>query len=258
MLFRATKDLTLTADQQTKVDSLKESLRDRDTGPQDAIKALGADLASEVRAGKMDTAKLKGDETALDAAMTTMHDKQAKVLDGLHGVLDAGQRKTVVDSVRARWAARDKGDAGAAAAAAGADAGAPDWSKKRLDRMTADLALDATQQTQVAALVAKQNSAAAMKAMHDTIKAQMDALLTAFQGDTFDAAKALPTSMGGKTPHDMADRRITFLTQLVAILHPDQRDKLATQMETTRPPRSYGPLEDQEELHDADETKSGE
>jgi len=248
MFFRATKDLTLTADQQTKIDALKGGLRDRDTGPQDAMKALRADLASEVRAGKLDPVKLKTDETAIDAAMTTMHDKQAKALDELHGVLDAGQRKAIVDALHARWAAHDKEDAGA-----GADAGTADWAKKRLDRLVADLGLDAAQQSQVAALIAKQNSPAAMRAMHDAMKTQMDALLTAFQGDTFDASKAVPTSMGAKTAHDMIDRRIALLTQLVPILHADQRDKLATQMEQVRGSRGYGPLEDQEESHEADE-----
>jgi len=250
MFFRATKDLALTPDQQTKVDALKQSLRDRDTSPQDAMKALHADLVSEVRAGKMDPTKVKVDETAIDAAMTTMHDKQAKALDGLHGILDAGQRRTVTDAIRARWAAHDKGG--------DADAGAADWSKKRVDRMTTDLGLDATQQTQLAALIAKQNSAVAMKAMHDASKAQMDALLTAFAGDTFDASKALPTTMGGKTPHDMIDRHITFLTQLVALLHPDQRDKLATQMEKVPGAHGYAPLEDQEETHEGDDSKPSE
>ena len=182
--------------------------------------------------------------------MVAMHDKQAKALDGLHAVLDAGQRKVVTDAIRARWATHDKGG--------DSDAGTSDWAKKRLDRMAADLGLDATQQPQVAALVAKQNSAAAMKTMHDAMKAQMDTLLTAFAGDTFDASKALPTAMGAKTPHDMIDRRIAFLTQLVALLHPDQRDKLATQMEKGLGPHGYAPLEDQEETHEADESKPGE
>jgi hypothetical protein len=241
MFFLATKDLGLDADTQAKIEALKENLRDRDTAPRDALKTFRMDVASGVRAGKIDATKMKFDEADIDKSMGIMRDKQAKALDGLHAVLDASKRQALADAMRTRWMAHDAvGESGATA----------DWAKQRTDRMTADLGLDATQQAQVAALVAKQDSAGALKAIHDTTRTQMDRLVKAFVSDTFDATKALPDALGTKTPHDAADRRIALVSGILAILHPDQREKLATLIEKSAVPRSYAPLEDQDETQD--------
>jgi hypothetical protein len=106
------------------------------------------------------------------------------------------------------------------------DAG--DWVAHKLTRMTTDLGLDAGQQKQVAALLAKQPSPAAMR---DDMKKVLSAVLAAFQAGTFDATTALQPTLKG--PHDALDQQIAFTTQLLPVLHADQREKLATS--TTRP-----------------------
>ena len=198
-----------------KVASLEEQLRDRDTGPRDAMKAFSGDLAAQVKTGKVDPSKLQPDEAALDAAMKGMVDKQAKALAGLHDALDAGQRKALADAVHARSAAHE--------ADKGPDGGAPDWTARRLERMTRDLGLDAGQQKQVGVLLGKQPGPAAMRA---EMNKQVEAVLTAFQADSFDATKSLQPAI--KASHDALERRITFTVQLLPLLHADQRDKLAT------------------------------
>jgi len=213
IFFRAAHDLTLTDAQKAKLAVLEGQLRDRDTDPRDAMKAFSSDLAAQVRAGKIDASKLQTDEAALDTAMSVMLGKQAAALAGLHDALDAGQRKSLADAVRARAAGREAKEH---------DGGAGDWSARRLERMTSDLGLDAGQQKQVAALLAKEPGPATM---HDDMKKQMDAILTAFQSDSFDAQKALQPTI--KAPHDTMDREIAFTSQLLSVLHPDQREKLA-------------------------------
>ncbi len=224
VLFRAARDLQLTDAQKAKVDALQSGLHDRDTDPRDAMKAFAGDLAAQVRGGKIDASKLQPDEAALDTAMKGMLDKQATALAGLHDVLDAAQRKALADAVHAKAASRE---AEAKMQDAGAVAG--ERIARKLERMTNDLGLDASQQKQVGALLAKQPG---MAAMRDEIKKQVDAVLTAFQADSFDATKALQATI--KAPHEAMDRQIAFTGQLLSVLHPEQLEKLATT--TARPP----------------------
>ena len=208
VLFRAARELPLSDTQQAKVASLEDQLRDRDTGPRDAINTLSNDLAAQVRSGKIDPAKLQRDEAALDAAMKGMLDKQAKALAGLHDVLDAGQRKALADTVRDRLASRQ--------------AGGGDWAARRLEQMTSDLALDGGQQKQVGALLAKEPDPVARR---DEANRQTEAIVAAFQAQSFDALDALEPTI--RSSHETVDRRIAFTGQLLSLLHPDQREKLA-------------------------------
>jgi hypothetical protein len=223
ILFGAAGDLPLGDDLKAKVAALQGKLHDRETGPRDAMKAFSTDLAAQVSAGKIEVAKLRPDETAFDNAMKDMLGKQATALGGLHDALDAGQRKALADAVHARAAARE-------AEAAGRDAGAGEWVARKLERMTNDLGLDAGQQKQVGAILAKQPAPAVAR---DEMKKQVEAVLTAFQAESFDAAKVLQPTLKG--PHDALDRQVALTSQLLAVLHPDQREKLARA--TTRPGR---------------------
>ncbi len=221
MFFRAARDLTLDGAARAKVDALGDKMHDRDAAPRDAMKAFASDLATQVRAGKIDASKLAPDEAAFDQAMKTMLAKQANGLSGLHDALDAGQRKALADAVTTGAAKRE-----ADAKTREGDGG--DWVAHKVARMATDLGLDAGQQKQVTTLLAKQSSPASMR---DDMKKLMGAILTAFQEGTFDATTALQPTLKG--PHDMLDQQIAFTTQLLAVLHPDQREKLATT--TTRP-----------------------
>jgi hypothetical protein len=151
--------------------------------------------------------------------------QDAEALNGLHALLDAGMRKTLTTSVRAKQAAID-----ARRPPDNADAGMPEWTKRKLDRMTADLSLDPGQQKQVGALLAKgDDSPAAQIAHREESKKHLETLLTGFEADTFDAKK-FDLSMGGaKSPHEPMEHEVTYLTSLLPILHQDQRDKLAAQ-----------------------------
>ncbi|MEO6574839.1 MAG: hypothetical protein ABIP89_13425, partial [Polyangiaceae bacterium] len=223
ILFTEARALpSLTDAQKATIDGLEGQLHDRDTAPRDAMKAFSTDLAAQVRAGKIDLAKLKPDQLANEAAMKGMVDKQAKALGGLHDALDAAQRKAVVDAARAKSAAHE-------AKLGERDSGTADFTARKLERMTTELGLDAAQQKVIGALIAKQANGSGVDAMRDDMKKQMDATLTAFQADSFDAQKTFAQTMSmAKTG---LDKQVVFVSQLLPILRPDQREKLAASTE---------------------------
>jgi Spy/CpxP family protein refolding chaperone len=236
--LHAAHGLTLTASQQGSLDTLEATLRADDDAIHTAMKAFHADLSAGVKAGALDTTKLGTESAAVDRAMADHRAKEAAALVSLHTLLDPTQRTALVTAVRAKqaehearmesWKAKDEGSA-------------QDWQKKRLDKLTVDLALDAVQQQQVAAILAqaKDPSHAAGRESHrDEMRQHNEALLTAFAGDTFDTSQAEPRVQPGKTGHQpMTGHMVSFVSQILPILHPDQRDKLASSMES----RSRGP-----------------
>ena len=239
MMLRSSMDVSgLTDAQKDTITKLGTSLDSDSDGTRDAFKTFHGDLVAGVKAGKVDTAKMQGDEAAIDKVIAAAQAKQADALDGLHAALNGDQRKALTAAVRAKQAAREErmppappaGDAGTAAA---------DWQKRKVDRMTRELALDDGQQKQVTALVAKNAPASPVtwQARRDEMKKKSEAILTAFEQDAFDGKKQ-DLSMGppGAKPHDMFDKHIALVSGLLPILKQDQRDKLAASMD-----RPHGP-----------------
>jgi Spy/CpxP family protein refolding chaperone len=140
------------------------------------------------------------------------------------------------------------------------DEAAGDWTKRRLNRLTVDLELDAAQRKRVAALLAQGNlpTAAAMEARKDEVKKHEDAILSAFeQGDVraLDAGKGRAADASAESPHDLIEREVEFLSQLLPILTPEQRETLAESRErhaptepaeTDEPPPEAPPPDDQD------------
>jgi len=201
-----------------------------DNAAKDAAKDLHTELIAGIKAGKIETAKLEPKYAALEKIATAEHDKEIAALNGLHGALDVTQRKAVVASVRAKQAKRDellarmKGGPGAGAGDAG---GRPNMSKMRIDRLTRGLELDADQQKKVDALAPKEDVKTAD--VGADMKKRTETLLTAFEKDGFDAKKA--DAFDGKKSRAALEEETKLLTQILPILKPDQRDKLAGKME---------------------------
>jgi Spy/CpxP family protein refolding chaperone len=231
-IFRAARDLELTDAQKTTIDGLESQLEGAEP-PNDDFKTLQADIVTGIRAGKLDPAKLQTDYAAIDKTLLAQQAKEADALSGLYAALEPAQRKTLVEAVRAKQAAREaQFDAHLAG-----DAGAPaEWTKRRLDRMTAQLGLDATEQPKVAAILAKDDSMspAAMRVQRDEGKKRMDAVLGAFAADKFDPKTLDLGAIPGKTAHEGLEKDTKFLAQLLPILTPEQREKLAVQRDRDR------------------------
>jgi Spy/CpxP family protein refolding chaperone len=230
--LRAARDLADLKDpQKAALDKVTDGLKSGSDGDamKTEMKSFHDDMMAGVKAGKLDQAKLTAHYAAMDKLGQTRSDKEADALNGVYAALDANQRKALTAAVRANQAKRDEK---AKAWMAAHDGGAPaDWTKKRLDKMTADLGLDADQQKKVGDLLGKQMKPGDMDAMRDAGKKRMEAILAAFEKDGFDAKKQDLSMMPGKKPHDMIQQQVDFTNALLGILKPDQRDKLAASMD---------------------------
>jgi Spy/CpxP family protein refolding chaperone len=232
-LFRAANDLALPQAEQASLDAIDEGLRSDDGSVRAAMKGFRADLVQGVRSGRIDTAKLTGDDVAIDKALSEHQVKETAALDALHALLTPPQREALVGGIRQRQAERETRGA-AWLDAKEADGGAADWSKRRLDRWTAELSLDPGQQKQVTALLGKRSgppSSADLRGRWDDRRKRFDAVLTAFAAEAFDGGSFDLGVMPGKTAHEPFDHMVEFFSAFVPILHPDQRDKLATSLD---------------------------
>ena len=212
---------------------IEANLKADDDAIRTALKAFRADLMVGVRASKLDSAKLTADEVVVDQAIADHKAKETEALDSLHAVLDGAQRTTLIASVRAKQAEREARmtDWIKAKEANGAT---PDWSKKRLDKLTADLTLDSAQQTQIAAILAKASdppSAAGFQSRLAERQKRSDALLNAFANDAFDSKSLDLSILPGKTAHEPFDHMVSFVSQLLHVLHGDQRDRFAASLD---------------------------
>lgn len=238
MLFQAAHALDLKDDQKAKVEAAEKSAHTGATeASRDAMKAaakdLHTDLVAGIKAGKIDTSKLEPRYAAVEKVIDESKAKEADALDALHAALDVTQRKAVTASVRAKLAKREEKMAhreGADGGMAAMDGGKAGWtSKHSIDRLTHGLDLDADQQKKVDALVAKEDAAKTGHPDPAAMKKSVEALLTAFEKDTFDAKKLDAFDL--KKARGPMEEEAKLLAQLVPILKPEQREKLATKME---------------------------
>ncbi len=228
MLFRAAHDLELKDAQKATVEKLADQLHEAPVTaggapgqPGAEMKAYHAALVAQVRAGKIETAKLDPLQAAVDKGQQARKDKEAEALNGLYAALEPAQRKALVAAVRAKQAehTEHKGEGPKAA--------------DRLAHLTKQLDLDAAQQKKLEPLLAKD----APPVGHEEMKKHMDALLTAFEGDGFDAKKL---ETGGPAAGKGMAQHAQFLTALLPILKPEQREKLALGMEKQRGGGDHG------------------
>jgi hypothetical protein len=239
-IFRAARDLDLTDAQKATLDALEPQLEPAGEPPGDEFRTLQTDIVAGIRAGKLDNTKLQPDFAAIDKTMAARQAKEAEVLTGLYNALEPAQRKALVDAVRAKQAVHEA----QFEAHMTVDAGAPaEWAKRRLDRLTAQLGLDAAEQPKVAAILAKDDSMSpnAMRTQREDGKKRMDAVLTAFEKDKLDAKSLDLGQIPGKTAHEGLEKDTKFLGQLLPVLTQDQREKLAMQRDRSgrgnrRPP----------------------
>lgn len=242
-MYAAAAELELPADKKAALDKLDDGLGGGDPADPEASKALNAAMTEGVKAGKVELAKLEPSLAELDKAAAARKDAEIKALDALHEELDAAQRKALVESVKKRRAERE---------ARFKDRGKPEpdkardeeRAKRRLERLSGELGLDADQQKKVEPILAKHDpgrEGPKAGGGRDEMQKRMDALLAAFEKDTFSAAK-LDFGADAKRYREMAKKQAEYLNALLAVIKPEQRDKLAaTLADRARGPRGRGP-----------------
>jgi len=231
MYFRATRDLTdLTDAQKTSLDKIMESLKEQ-PGDKPEFKDFQTELLTEVRAGKIEQAKLDPKMKAIDTAMQARLDGEADNLTKLHDLLTPPQRKVLTTAVAAKQAKMEAHfmemkDAGVAPPKAA------DITRLKVTRITNDLGLDATQDKAMDGVVAKATPKAETPGDARTEwKQQGAALSAAFEKDTFDAKKQDFFSKANKKGHEGLQDHIDLLALVVPVLKPEQREKLAAKLE---------------------------
>lgn len=192
----------------------------------EAAKNLYTELGAQVKAGKIDATKLTPLYAAIENATKGRLEAEADGLNQLHAALSPEQRKAVVTDLRKREQQRDEH----LAAAHGADAGSKPSNRSdvhHIDRLTKELDLDDAQKTSVGAFAVKDDG----KEPPATAKRKKatEALYAAFEKDTFDAKKQ--ELFASKSLTEAFDDESKFLTKLVPVLKPEQREKLATKVE---------------------------
>ena len=226
-IFRAANSIELKEEQKATLDEIGADMREaeraaRDGGdggsPRNEAREAQAELAAGVKAGKIEPSKMAPHYAALEKNAKAREEREADALNRLHAALEPAQRAAIVASVRsfeekrAGWMKlRDK-----------ADAGRPGASRLRLERYTRELTLDADQQKKVEAILPKDDKAASAR---EDAKKEMDVLLAAFEKDAFDAKK-LDTG-AAKRARAPIEEQAKFLSQLLPILRPEQRERLA-------------------------------
>jgi Spy/CpxP family protein refolding chaperone len=225
MFFRAALDLELTDEARAAIRSIEDPLR-VDPGSRHEAAAIRSDLVASLKAGRLEAAKIQADVVAAAKSIQARHEAQATALAGLHDFLNPEQRKAVAEAVRAPLPSHEH----AAAASAGAE-----WAAHRLERMKSLLVLDADQEKQVGAILARQVPAsAALQARQEASKKRLDALAAAFEKDEFDAKKVDLAAVDGRKPTEPIDREVRYVSELLPVLTPGQRDRLAALMEHPR------------------------
>lgn len=228
MLFGSLHEIKLTDAQKTSVEKIKKQFATPDKSGEKPFKDFNDALVAGVKAGKIDTTQLGPLYAEVDKAAQARHDKEVQALNALHAALDSASRKALVEAVQKRRSARE---ARMAKAAVKKKDWKTEFAKRRLDRLTRELGLDADQQKKVQALLAQDMPAKPTEEQKAAAKKRVDDFLAAFEKDTFDAKSLDLGELPGKNAHTMMDHRVAFLNKLLPILKPEQRDKYATQLE---------------------------
>ncbi len=230
LMLRAGREAQLSPEQKNATADIQQKLRDEEPALT-ALTDYQSDLVTEIRGGKLDAERLAGDYVAIDKGLVARQDKQADAINALHSALDKEGRSAVAGAARARLAAmfRPRPEPVLEAGVPEGGAEAP-WVKHRLGRVKVELGLEDPQVPKVTALLVKVAvPPASTEALKSVIRAHAEDMLTAFEQDTFDAHKLDLSSTGGKgSPHASLERETNFVGQLLPILTPEQREKLAT------------------------------
>jgi hypothetical protein len=221
-LLRAADQLSLRGNRSATVLALEQQLHDSWRNVDAAFRAMRDHLAAQVRTGAIDSAQVQADENLVANAVAAHRAQETFALNSLHALLDPAQRVAIATAVRAEQPGRAEEQARPEL---------EEGTTARLDRLTRDLALDADQQRRVAALLSAQPTEEHAY-YHADARRRFDAALNAFPTETFDArttvqATASPAAM----VHEHVQRKVAFLAELLPILRPDQRDKLASSIE---------------------------
>ncbi|MCC6645502.1 MAG: periplasmic heavy metal sensor [Polyangiaceae bacterium] len=223
--------LELSDAQRATVEKLEQDLKPAPGARADRKEEHDA-LVAGVRAGRIDPAKIDAARADLDKAQAAQRERELSTLAALHAALQPAQRKALVAAAREKQEKRDRHDDGGDPRQKGDPTG---FATRRAERLTKQLELDPAQQKKVEALVAKTRpeapAPAELEASRAASKARVLALWAAFEADAFDPKKLEAAPPAPAKARARGKQDLSFLAELLPILRPDQRERLAASME---------------------------
>ena len=211
--------LGLPADKRAQAEKIQSDLQAKLAPARDAEQTVLSTIADGVAAGNVDTAKVDSAIAQLGtAAGNVQASANADALNQLHTLLDANQRRALVDKVMAHWSVYKhvNSDEEASSHEHGS----------RLAKLATELSLTPDQVDKISASLKSDKSHFEPKGMESHVQA----FGTAFIGDSFDATRfVLP---GGNDPNSGAatggaTKTAHFYEAVTPVLTPEQRTKLA-------------------------------
>lgn len=214
LLEKALGKLDLDSATQAKVQSLIAELKQKPDHPRGALRA---DMKTALSSGKVDSAAINKDLTALETNVRARVNKTADVLNELHATLDAPQRALLVQQVKSEFASMKRHRAA--------------WHKRgRAHRrgrwLVKKLGLS---ETQIADLKAK--APAKPEGNRHERRALIQKLLAGFVQDQFDAHQVLDANAFATRARARVEFRLQRMTALSSVLTTAQRAKLTTMMQ---------------------------
>jgi Spy/CpxP family protein refolding chaperone len=191
-----------------------------------AQKNLLSVLGDGVAAGKIDDTKVTSAITQIDTASTASESASADALNQLHATLTPPERAALMQKLDAHWSVWKKANADGPPPAAGKPA------NDRFTALTHDLDLSQDQSDKIrASVTANSASDKDPKFNPGDVDANMKALSTAFQRDTFDAKTLNGAPLGDAHLASRGAKAMAkFYEAAVPILTADQRTKLASRL----------------------------
>ncbi len=225
LVLRSGREADLAPEQKIAVGDIQQRLEDEEP-PLSTLNDFRADLVSGIRAGKLDEKKLQDDYAAIDQNLLLQQKAQADAIDALHAALDATARGLLVAAARLRLEAMfrarpELADAGGLVEQARVN--------HQLGRVKVELGLDEAQAEKVKPMLAKSGvSPAVGEALKARVRAHAEEMLAAFEKDPLDAHALDLSPAGGKSPpHASLERETKFIGQVLPLLTPEQRERLA-------------------------------
>jgi len=200
----------LRAEQQAQVDKLLAKTDQRLAPLRQRALKLGAEVAAQIRSGKVDGAKLLPQLAQLRVAALTQRPALLDGLNELHQILDAKQRTALVEQVKKRHKARHH-------------------RRGKLVRLAKALDLTDEQMVQLARIAHRQ-IASADPVEHVrrflAVRRAFKQAAAAFISDSFDAHQLELVRLMERR-HKRAGKVLAMAAEALPLLTPEQRDRLA-------------------------------
>jgi Spy/CpxP family protein refolding chaperone len=214
-LQKALSEVGLRTDQKNALENLRLKIVAETATMRKARSDLFAELAQQIRRGALDESRLSALKGAIEKEMTADRPVFVSALNALHNTLDAAQRQKLVDNLKPQrpWMGRGR--------------------QHFVEKLQKEIGLTDEQMGQIRDTIKAQmkQHRNELRGKMGKMRGELKAAAEAFVSDSFDAAKIPLLAQGHQMMGNHMDKMIAVGKQVLPILTPEQREKLATLLE---------------------------